>query len=85
MGKQGLKSKGSRDERLLGCKTEEKMGRDGGVRLEIAGISGMRDDACYLDVCLWKGRKNMEEQSMKLKVPERMLAFDELIWLLGGL
>ncbi|KAI5339290.1 hypothetical protein L3X38_018562 [Prunus dulcis] len=29
------------------------MGRDGGVRLEIAGVSEMKDDACSLDVCLW--------------------------------
>ncbi|CAL9018785.1 unnamed protein product [Prunus brigantina] len=53
--------------RFLGCTTEEKMGRDGRVRLEIAGVSGMRDDACSLDVCLWKERKKIEEQSMKLK------------------
>ena len=38
-----------------------------------------------LDVGFERERKKMEEQSMKLKVPERMLAFDELIWLLGGL
>ncbi|CAL9006646.1 unnamed protein product [Prunus brigantina] len=53
--------------RFLGCTIEEKMGTDGGVRLEIARVSGMRDDACSLDVCLWKERKKMEEQSMKLK------------------
>ncbi|CAL2264755.1 unnamed protein product [Prunus armeniaca] len=53
--------------RFLGCTTEEKMGRDGEVRLEIAGVSVMRDDACSLNVCLWKERKKMEEQSMKLK------------------
>ncbi|CAL2259204.1 unnamed protein product [Prunus armeniaca] len=33
---------------------------DGGIWLEIAGVSGMRDDDCSLDACLWKERKKME-------------------------
>ncbi|CAL2256253.1 unnamed protein product [Prunus armeniaca] len=45
----------------------DKMGRDGRVRLEIAGVSGMRDNACSLDVCFGRERKKIEEQSMKLK------------------
>lgn len=53
--------------RFLGCMTEEKMGRDGEVRLEIVGVSVMRNGVCSMDVCLWKNRKKMEEQSMKLK------------------
>ena len=53
--------------KLLGCTIEEKIGRDGGVRLEIARVSRMRDDACSLDVCFGRDRKKMEEQSMKLK------------------
>ncbi|CAL2228531.1 unnamed protein product [Prunus armeniaca] len=36
------------------------MGGDGGIWPEIAGVSGMRDDDCSLDVCLWKERKKME-------------------------
>ncbi|CAL2279051.1 unnamed protein product [Prunus armeniaca] len=56
---------------FLGCTTEEKMGRDGGVRLEIAGVSGMRDVVCSLDVCLWKERKKMKEQSRKLRDSRR--------------
>ncbi|CAL8164704.1 unnamed protein product [Prunus armeniaca] len=30
-------------------------------------------------------KRKMEEQSMKLKGPKGMLAFDEFSWLLGGL
>ncbi|CAL8155167.1 unnamed protein product [Prunus armeniaca] len=36
------------------------MGGDGGIWLEIAGVSRMRNDDCSLDVCLWKERKKME-------------------------
>ncbi|CAL2226429.1 unnamed protein product [Prunus armeniaca] len=36
------------------------MGEDGGIWLEIARVSGMRDDDCSLDVYLWKERKKME-------------------------
>ncbi|CAL2264973.1 unnamed protein product [Prunus armeniaca] len=36
------------------------MGGDGEIWLEIAGVSGMTDDNCSLDVCLWKERKKME-------------------------
>ncbi|CAL8172889.1 unnamed protein product [Prunus armeniaca] len=96
---------------------EEKMRGDGGIWLEIAGVSGMRDDDCSMDVCLWKERKKMEawvalayfqqldESFIKLLgdlteekigsngrtrleiegVSEGMLAFDEFLWLLGGL
>lgn len=31
---------------------EEKMGGDGGIGLEIVEVSGMRDEACSLDVCV---------------------------------
>ncbi|KAI5346173.1 hypothetical protein L3X38_014052 [Prunus dulcis] len=36
------------------------MGGDGGIWLESARISRIRDDDCSLDVCLWKERKKME-------------------------
>ncbi|CAL8133015.1 unnamed protein product [Prunus armeniaca] len=36
------------------------MGGDGPIWLEIAGVSGIRDDDCSLDVCLWKEKKKTE-------------------------
>ena len=47
-------------ERERAAISKEKMGGDGGIWLEIAGVLGMRDDDCSLDVCLWKERKKME-------------------------
>ncbi|CAL9016269.1 unnamed protein product [Prunus brigantina] len=34
---------------------EEKMGGDGGIGLEIVEVSGIRDEACFLDLCCADG------------------------------
>ncbi|KAI5341644.1 hypothetical protein L3X38_009519 [Prunus dulcis] len=58
------------------------MGGDGGRGLEIAGVSRMRNDACSLDVCLWKERKKMEAW---VALTDFQQLDESFVRLLGGL